>query len=169
MPAKRRTSPAAAAFSSARSVVVARVRRCGRTITLPSLSPEPTSGDRGATHRVSLVNDGFDLHSELARGVRDAAAAWRFIRLYAAGYARPIVAGDGCDDEELRAAETRLGFPLPAALREAYALIGERFDLTRRQDRLLAPHLLGVDDTGQVLVSAGSASTWPSGVFRCRR
>jgi hypothetical protein len=101
---------------------------------------------------VSLVNDGFDLHSELAGGVRDAAGAWRFIRLFAARYARPVVTGDGCDDEELRAAETRLGFPLPAALREVYTLIGRRLDLTRSQNQLLAPHSVGVDDTGRVLV-----------------
>lgn len=101
---------------------------------------------------VTPVSDGFDLHSELAGAVRDAAGAWRFVRLFAARYARPIVAGDGCGDEELRAAEARLGFPLPAALREVYALIGKRFDLTRSQNRLLAPHLVDVDDTGQVLV-----------------
>jgi hypothetical protein len=101
---------------------------------------------------VSRVNVGFDLHSELAEGVRDAAGAWRFIRLFTARLATPIVAGDGCGDEELRAAEARLGFPLPAALREVYALIGKRFDLTGSQNRLLAPHLVSVDDTGQVLV-----------------
>ncbi|MBF9132667.1 SMI1/KNR4 family protein [Plantactinospora sp. S1510] len=98
------------------------------------------------------MDDGFDLHAELAAGVRDAAGAWRFVRLFAASYASPVLAGDGCDDEELRAAEARLGFPLPASLREAYALIGRRFDLTGAQDRLLAPDEVTVDDTGQVLV-----------------
>jgi hypothetical protein len=101
---------------------------------------------------VCLVNGRSDLHEELAVGVRDAAGAWRFIRRFAAGYASPILAGDGCDDEELRAAEARLGFPLPASLREAYALIGKRHDLTRTQDRLLAPEQMRVDDAGQVLV-----------------
>lgn len=98
------------------------------------------------------MNGGFDLHAELAAGVRDAAGAWRFLRLFAARYVSPILAGDGCSDEELHAAETRLGFRLPGSLREAYALIGKRFDLTRVQDRLLAPHQASVDDTGQVLV-----------------
>lgn len=98
------------------------------------------------------MNDGFDLHSELAGAVRDTDGAWRFIRLFAARFARPIVAGDGCAEEELRAAEARLGFPLPTALRELYALIGKRLDLTRGQDQLLAPHLVNVDDTGQALV-----------------
>jgi hypothetical protein len=40
---------------------------------------------------VSLVDDGFDLHSELAGAVRDTSGAWRFLRLFAARYARPIV------------------------------------------------------------------------------
>ena len=94
----------------------------------------------------------FDIRAELARGVADAAGAWQFIRLFAARYVRPVVAGDGCDDAELSEAETRLGFPLPASLRAAYALIGRRPDLTRAQDRLLAPHQLDVDHTGRVLV-----------------
>src|SRR5439155_8456508 len=66
--------------------------------------------------------------------------------------ASPIVAGDGCDDDELRAAEARLGLPLPVSLRQAYALIGKRDDLTRVQDRLLPPAKLRIDDTGEVLV-----------------
>lgn len=94
----------------------------------------------------------FDLYAELASGVRDAPRAWNFVRLFAARYAAPIVAGDGCGEEELLAAEARLGFALPAALREAYALVGRRNDLTRGQDRLLTPDQVHVDDTGQVLV-----------------
>ncbi|MFD0521093.1 SMI1/KNR4 family protein [Paractinoplanes durhamensis] len=98
------------------------------------------------------MNDGFDLYSELVEGVRDAAAARRFIRRFAARYASPVVAGDGCDQEELRAAEDRLGFPLPVALREVYALIGRRLDLTRSQDLLLAPHRVSVEEAARVLV-----------------
>jgi hypothetical protein len=82
----------------------------------------------------------------------DAPGAWRFVRLFAARYATPIVDGDGFGEEELLAAEARLGFALPASLREAYALIGKRNDLTRSQDRLLTPDQVCVDDTGQVLV-----------------
>lgn len=128
----------------------------GRTrvpVKVPLGSPVSCSGDGGpAAAMVCLVNGGFDLHDELAQGVRDAAGAWRFIRLFAALYASPIVAGDGRNDSELRAAESRLGFRLPASLREAYALVGRRNDLTRSQDRLLAPNEVGVDGTGQVLV-----------------
>lgn len=98
------------------------------------------------------VGDASDLHAALAMGVRDAAGAWRFVRMFAARYATPIMDGDGFGEQELLAAQARLGFALPASLREAYALIGKRDDLTRSQDRLLTPDQLRVDDTGQVLV-----------------
>lgn len=95
---------------------------------------------------------GFDLRGDLAAGVRDAAGAWRFLQAFAAAYARPLVAADGCSDEELRAAEVRLGMPLPGALRALYRLIGARDDLTRVQDVLLPPAGLYVDESGEVLV-----------------
>ncbi|MBG0568609.1 hypothetical protein [Actinoplanes aureus] len=94
----------------------------------------------------------FDLHAELASGLRDAPSAWHFVRLFAARYAAPIVEGDGSGEDELLAAEARLGFALPRSLREAYALIGRRDDLTRCQDRLLTPDQIHIDDAGQVLV-----------------
>ncbi|AYF31013.1 hypothetical protein CSH63_26950 [Micromonospora tulbaghiae] len=84
-----------------------------------------------ATGRVCFVEPGFDLDRALAGGVGDADGAWRFIRQFADSCAGPIVAGDGCDDDELRSSEARLGFPLPASLRQAYALMGRRDDLTR--------------------------------------
>ncbi|MCO1657146.1 SMI1/KNR4 family protein [Pseudonocardia humida] len=98
------------------------------------------------------MSDGFDLRSELSRGLRGAAGVARFIRLFAARYASPVAAGDGCTEEELLAAEARLGLPLPAPLRAVYALIGRRTDLTRTQDRLLSPDQVDVDDSGEVLV-----------------
>jgi len=94
----------------------------------------------------------LDLGEELAIGVRDAAGAWRFISRFAKAFASSIVAADGCDDDELRATETRLALPLPASLRQAYALIGRRDDLTRVQDRLLTLAQLRVDGSGKVLV-----------------
>jgi hypothetical protein len=109
------------------------------------------------------VASGFDLDRALAAGVGDADGAWRFIRRFAESCASPIVAGDGCDDDELRAAEARLGFPLPASLRQAYALMGRRDDLTRMQDRLLTPAQLHLDVTGQVLtfrVENQSVAQW---------
>lgn len=101
---------------------------------------------------VSFVGDAIDLHVELAAGVRDAPGAWRFIRLFAARCASPVLGGDGFGAEELLAAEARLGFTLPAALRDFYAVAGKRNDLTRCQDRLLHPDQVYVDDAGAVLV-----------------
>ena len=94
----------------------------------------------------------FDLPAELGQGVSDAVGAWRFIRLFAANYASPVIPGQGYDDAELRQAEARLGITLPASMRVAYALLGKRPDLTSGQDRLLTPHQLEIDATGQVLV-----------------
>ncbi len=101
---------------------------------------------------VSCVPDASDLHAELAGGVRDAPGAWRFVRSFAARYATAIADGDGFGEKDLLAAEARLRVRLPGALRDAYALIGKRRDLTASQDRLLAPDQLYVDDTGGVLV-----------------
>jgi hypothetical protein len=93
----------------------------------------------------------FDLVAEVAAGVRDTAGAWRFIRRFAAACTSPLTESDGFDDDELDAAETRLGFPLPAALRELYKLVGRRDELTREQDDLLMPEYLRVEDD-EVLV-----------------
>ncbi len=98
------------------------------------------------------MNGSLDVHADLAAAVRDAPGAWRFIRRFAAHHATPIVAGDGFGEEDLLAAEARLGFTLPASLRAVYALLGRRDDLTRNQDRLLTPDEITLDDDGQVLV-----------------
>ncbi|GIH16748.1 hypothetical protein [Rugosimonospora africana] len=94
----------------------------------------------------------FNLDQELEAATRDAVGAWQFIGRFAEAYATALVAADGCDDVELQAAEARLGFSMPASLREAHALFGKRNDLTRSQDVLLSPDQLCIDDTGQVLV-----------------
>ncbi|MCS7481687.1 SMI1/KNR4 family protein [Umezawaea endophytica] len=85
------------------------------------------------------------MESHLLRVLDDRAAAWMFIRDFAAEWVAPLTADDGCDDAELDAAEARLGVRLPAALREAYRLFGRREDLTRNQDRLLPPDGLVVE------------------------
>lgn len=51
----------------------------------------------------------------------------------------PLTGTDGYTPAELDAAQARLGLPLPAALRDAYQLLGQRHDLTDNQDSLLAP------------------------------
>jgi hypothetical protein len=83
----------------------------------------------------------------------DRAAAWRFATAFARDWsARPLAPGDGVDESELQAAEARLGLRLPAALREAYLLLGRRADLTSRHDNLLAPDEIHLDDDRGVLV-----------------
>lgn len=83
--------------------------------------------------------------SALLRALDDRAAAWTFVRDFAAGWVAPLTDADGVDDAELDAAEARLGLRLPAALREAYRLFGRREDLTANQDRLLPPDELSVE------------------------
>lgn len=83
--------------------------------------------------------NGFDFVTGLAAALRDRAATWNFLRGITTFYRTALAAGDGFGEAELGAAERRLGLPLPAALREAYALLGRRGDLTSNQDILLPP------------------------------
>lgn len=101
--------------------------------------------------------DGFDVAQALRGGIPDRAGAWAFVRDLAAAWARPLAGGPGTRTEEpaqeLARAEAALGFGVPAALREAYALLGTRHDLTGNQDPLLPPSELFVhDEFGGVLV-----------------
>jgi hypothetical protein len=73
--------------------------------------------------------------------------AWDFIRTFAATWSRPLDNQDGCAVSELAEAETRLDRRLPAAVTEAYQLMGKRNDLTRSQDYLQQPHNLEVEDS----------------------
>ncbi|MDN3029598.1 SMI1/KNR4 family protein [Streptomyces sp. S.PB5] len=91
--------------------------------------------------------DGLDVSVVLRGGVRTRSQAWDFVRWYAdAWMGCPLRLEDGCVEEELAAAEADLGFHLPAALREGFALFGRRDDLTRQQDSLVRPAELYVDD-----------------------
>jgi hypothetical protein len=98
------------------------------------------------------VSTGFDIARELASGLDDRHAAWRFIRGFAANWLTPLTDDDGCTDAELDAAEARLGVRLPAALREAYGLFGRRHDLTSSEDTFLGPAGLYLADTGDALI-----------------
>ncbi|MFE0424023.1 SMI1/KNR4 family protein [Streptomyces sp. NPDC058953] len=94
---------------------------------------------------------------DIVVGMRDAVAgrraAWEFVRGYARVWcATPLADGDGCGPEEIAAAEERLGLRLPAALKEAYALLGRRPDLTSNHDSLRPPAGLEVDASGEALV-----------------
>ncbi|MFF2775599.1 SMI1/KNR4 family protein [Streptomyces sp. NPDC058052] len=95
----------------------------------------------------------FDLAASLARGVEGRDGAWSFVRDFAAHWAGAALVGDdGWTEDDLAAAEKRLGFRLPTALREAYLLFGRRRDLTCHHDVLLDPAELYVDDAGEALV-----------------
>lgn len=98
-----------------------------------------------AARIVTAMTDDFDLDDP-----------WRTIAAIARDWAEPLREGDGTAeakvDAELDAAEARLGHTLPAALREAYRLLGHRPDLTSNQDQLLAPDELRLDGDRGVLV-----------------
>ncbi|MER5371038.1 SMI1/KNR4 family protein [Streptomyces sp. NPDC002722] len=107
------------------------------------------------TKEPSLPNLALDLDA-LAAAVGeqpDRQAAWRFVRAFARDWSRrPLTEADGYTPADLDAAQARLGLPLPAALRDAYQLLGRRSDLTDNQDSLLAPKDLYLDAERGVLV-----------------
>lgn len=88
---------------------------------------------------------GFDIVRDLPPALHDRAAAWTFIREFAAGWGLPLGREDGTPEAELAEAEDRLGLRLPAAVREAYALLGRRPDLHSNLDTLLSPGELAVE------------------------
>ncbi|MQY40925.1 hypothetical protein SRB17_89580 [Streptomyces sp. RB17] len=98
--------------------------------------------------------DGPDVSVALRDGVCTRSHTWEFVRWFAdAWMSRPLEREDGCTADELAAAEADLGFELPTALSEGYALFGCRDDLTRRQDPLVKLAGLYIDDAlGGVLV-----------------
>ncbi|WP_203881723.1 SMI1/KNR4 family protein [Planotetraspora kaengkrachanensis] len=107
----------------------------------------------------------FDLHSELAAGVQDKDSAWTFIRRFAEAWMTPLGDGDGYSEEELNAAEDRLGLKLPAALREAYMLFGRRDNLCRTMHRLESPAELHVDeDAGLLVYHVENSGVWVCGI-----
>ncbi|MFE6054405.1 SMI1/KNR4 family protein [Kitasatospora sp. NPDC056446] len=82
----------------------------------------------------------------MAETLHSRAGAWTLVRGFAAYWGEPLGPADGFSDEELDAAERRLGLRLPAALRETYRLFGRRADLTSNQDVLLTPDELFLMD-----------------------
>jgi hypothetical protein len=95
---------------------------------------------------------GFDIARQMTSGLEGRESAWCFIRDFAESWLTPLVDGDGCSEVDLDTAEHRLGFRLPAALREAYGLFGRRGDLTSNQDTLLGPDELYLDSAEDVLI-----------------
>ncbi|MGW2281075.1 SMI1/KNR4 family protein [Streptomyces sp. NPDC001770] len=100
------------------------------------------------------MEEGPDVAVALRGGLRTRAHAWEFVRWFADTWMGcPLRPADGLAEGELASVEAELGFELPAALREGYALIGRRPDMTRQQDPLLPATGLYVDDAmGGVLV-----------------
>ncbi|MFE3166077.1 SMI1/KNR4 family protein [Streptomyces sp. NPDC059224] len=94
----------------------------------------------------------FDVRRGLEQARADRAGAWRFVRDFACAWVEPLTDGDGFTEEDLGAAEKRLGVGLPTALGEMYRLLGRRQDLTSNHDRLLRPDELCIDARGEALV-----------------
>jgi hypothetical protein len=94
----------------------------------------------------------FDVSRAVGPGLGDRHRVWDFIAEFAAAWARPLAPGDGYSEDPLWAIGERLGARLPTALCEAYRLFGRRFDLTARQDPLLPPDRLRLDDSEAAVV-----------------
>jgi uncharacterized protein (TIGR02996 family) len=77
---------------------------------------------------------------------------WRLVEEFIEVWFRPLRVGDGFSEAELAEAESRLGFPLPAALREWYALSGRRGDVWSTQDDLLGLQDLKLDREDNALL-----------------
>jgi hypothetical protein len=75
---------------------------------------------------------------------------WELMREFFTGWSTPLATADGFSEEELTRAEGLLGFSLPVALREWYALAGRRADVWSRQDEFLPPDKCRI--AGDVLV-----------------
>ncbi|MFF1716277.1 hypothetical protein [Streptomyces sp. NPDC058268] len=98
------------------------------------------------------MSGSFDVAQALNGGVCKRDRAWAFIRSFAACWGEPLV-DVGSLTAELARVEATFGCSLPAALREFYALVGDRPDLVGNQDPLLLPHeMFARDECGGVLV-----------------
>jgi hypothetical protein len=91
------------------------------------------------------MSTSFDLCERITPAVHDRRETWNFIRDFASHWVTPLEESDGYSESVLSAAEERLGIPLPAAFKEAYALFGCRSDLTRNSEYLLEPTALYLD------------------------
>lgn len=103
----------------------------------------------------------FDLAAGLAAGLQDRHRAWKFIQDFAQAWLTPLRDEDGYSGEELNAAEERLGFKLPAALREAYMLFGKRADLCGTMNLPKAPDRLYMYEPERPRPDTGQAARSP--------
>lgn len=95
-----------------------------------------------------VMSSRFDLADELAAGMRDTAAAFRFIDRYCAAWTTPLSAHDAYSQREVAEAERRLGIAFPAALRQALLLFSRRYVRRTDPDRDLMHALIGAEDIG---------------------
>ncbi|MFG2247077.1 hypothetical protein [Spirillospora sp. NPDC048823] len=87
----------------------------------------------------------FDLVDELAAGLENADAAFRFISRYCAAWTTPLARPDAYSLGEVQEVERRLGIALPASLREALLLFSRRYVGSVDPDRSLMHRLIGVE------------------------
>ncbi len=71
---------------------------------------------------------------------------WSLLKDFVAEWHAPLKDGDGYTAEEVDAAERRLGLKLPLALREYYLLAGQREDLVAKQNFLVSPDELEIEE-----------------------
>ncbi len=77
---------------------------------------------------------------------------WRLVEEFLEVWHGPLRPEDGCSEAKLQAAERRLGFKLPAALREWHALAGRRKGTWSKQDHLHPVNSLRIDPQSDVLI-----------------
>ncbi len=77
---------------------------------------------------------------------------WRLVEEFIDTWYRPLAPGDGCAEKEITAAERRLGFRLPAALREWHTLAGRREDVFSSFNRLIPVSALEIDGERDALI-----------------
>ncbi|MCI0462318.1 MAG: TIGR02996 domain-containing protein [Gemmataceae bacterium] len=77
---------------------------------------------------------------------------WRLVEEFIGTWYRPLQPGDGATEEELQEWEKRLGFRLPAALREWHALAGKRKEVWSAHDRLVPLEDLRLDEGAGLVI-----------------
>jgi hypothetical protein len=79
------------------------------------------------------------------------AERWQLLERLLREWVRPLGPADGLSPQLVSGAERKLGFRLPAALREAYLLLGGADELTSRANILVPPPKLKVEDRRLVI------------------
>lgn len=87
------------------------------------------------------------------------AERWRRVADLADGWFGTLTPEDGFPEDAIRTAEARLGFALPAALREASLLFGWKIELASVLDTIWPPHWLEMRE-GLLVFMAMSGVEW---------